>query len=1414
MANEIIIYVSSKADVKGLLNVEMSAGDMVKTLSKFPEVADEINKTPVRVKIEATKGANIKITEITEQINDLNDADTKRLKVLSKVASVEKGSLVSARQLLSAITQQKNSVKTGSDAWNRLSEAQSAARRQVEAAKGVQNGSIAQLQALNAELRQQQLELNNTAEAYNNLETQILQNEAAIRTQQNIQKGSKADLEAIRRGLIQQRDAINASTDTEKFKQLADEIANVDGQIAALDGPLKNFNKIVDGVARLRVVFDSLNGAIRIINGTIAIFVNRLKQIEAFQLALQNVGYTASRANTSLQKSADIALRLGAPLQGVEQSYRRMIPSLVSLGVESNKSDEFIESLTARTQILGLNTEQTGRYVEAFAQVLAKGKLSGEELNQQISELDGKLRSDLAQSLGISTAKFVELVEAGQIGANTFVDAFIKSANGADVLAANIENGTATIQQLQNILATINTKNIEVLSLQFESLFKAVLQTQVAFAKLISALINNPVFILIAGAVRDIIEGFLLYQRTTLGLVTALSNLLRPLNDVLFGLKELTGITSGAAKAFGVLLGLLLSSSAFFLFTKGLGALRASFVALGGGAIINVIRNLEIFGQVLGAINVGGITSGLTLLAKAFAKFAVLKIGNFFLGIIKGGAVFLNLIFKIVAGLGLLTTALIAVGVVIGINLIRQLIAGREAFKRAAEATDVASKALENFNKTYNKTSNLKPPTFLDKVGKVLQGFSQGFNDQVGTRSYNEFIRGIQKSSPIFRSFQKEINKSGGELKTFNNLQNINSQDIVKNQAAQDALATSLKSRLSATEAQIAHMEKEHPNMRESINNLKELADKTKNELDQRRANVKALDEEIGRRILNGEQIGSNAQRVQALDAAIAKMIRQQKDLEVSIQAKTYRELADNIITAEQAQAKNATATIISNRSLIKAYKIQLQTLEERRVTNGKLSAEEQQKVEELNSSILQATAAEAQAYGQLKQSITDAFAKGIADAQQLADVAITAAGNINSAFNSISQTAVSGIQAGLSVISAISSAIQADADRALQKGIADLEKLGLQGLDFEVAKAKLQAEADAKKKAALETELRLRSAMSNVEFEIESIRIEVAKRVAITEAKIAQQRLAAEAAIAKARGQDDLAAALTNAARLQNQVIKGIQIEADLNQRILGFKRDQERVAIATAAAEAGIQGFASIDLGYSINQLEQFAGQAKSAVYEFSSLADETSQLGQNIDSTAVAKGTEEAANIKDSIDDAAKSAANMSDNFGTASSYMSSMAANSFTLLRNIEAMNAFALNARATGGPVTAGSQYTINDGGGREAFLNKFGRMSMLPAGRNLQWTAPTSGLVIPANLVSDYMANARAKQISTLSTRNQFNNGVSGNLITHASTSSSRNLSNATSRIVNNVTIQSQNPVADASMLMTQVQKIKSRRRR
>ena len=145
-----------------------------------------------------------------------------------------------------------------------------------------------------------------------------------------------------------------------------------------------------------------------------------------------------------------------------------------------------------------------------------------------------------------------------------------------------------------------------------------------------------------------------------------------------------------------------------------------------------------------------------------------------------------------------------------------------------------------------------------------------------------------------------------------------------------------------------------------------------------------------------------------------------------------------------------------------------------------------------------------------------------------------------------------------------------------------------------------------------------------------------------------------------------------------------------------------------------------------------------------------------------------------------------------------------------------------SARFMGGPVEGGQTYRVNDAGlGREAFMNKFGDIKMLPAASNMNWTAPSSGTIIPAKLVkamqknADINANISAKQ--TRQTPNISNiassaaSGVSGSLAKQLGSAVSGSTSN---RITNNVTIQSQSPVNDASDLMTNVARMRLRNSR
>ena len=581
---DLTLRIKGDVDVNSLVGLTDTAEGLAKALKDVEAAADDVNGKDVKINIETTTRGSGVIKEAFEDTDKLDKGTQKLAKSIRKLTTAEQGSVASSRALVATLTQQRNATKTGSVAYNELANKLEAANQAYNKARGIQQNSVTQLRQQVSALKEVQANTFLTGSATNNYARQINLLNSRIRTQQGIQKGSKRDLQAIRTETLAALDATNKFTDPKNFARLAAELAGVEGQLSALESPTKKLARLIDTLGRIRVAVDAVSDAFRIVNGTIAVFVTRTKQVESFNLALQNIGLNATEANNAFKQAAATSNALGAPLQGVERSYRRMIPSLKSIGVSAADSDKFIANLAARTQVLGLNTEESGRLVEAFAQVLSKGRLSGEELNQQISELDGAFRSQLAQALGLTTQQLVQFVETGQVGSAKFVQAFLQMENGVGLLQDRLTSGNATVQQLQNLLQTINTKNIESLAASFDPLFRAILRSQLAFAQLVNTIASSSVFAILGSFLADVVEGFTFLTKAVLSAITLLLKLIEPVVAAAKAFGDSIPFVEAFGYAVGALLAVLVQNAIFAAASKAIAAIGVA-AASGKGPI-------------------------------------------------------------------------------------------------------------------------------------------------------------------------------------------------------------------------------------------------------------------------------------------------------------------------------------------------------------------------------------------------------------------------------------------------------------------------------------------------------------------------------------------------------------------------------------------------------------------------------------------------------------------------------------------------------------------------------------------------------------------------------------------------------------------------------------------------------------
>lgn len=208
-----------------------------------------------------------------------------------------------------------------------------------------------------------------------------------------------------------------------KSKQLSKEL-----DMVAVSG--KGFGTAMKGVG------NAVNTAMGLIGAVVATLaalgavmnsvVGRQKQIQQLTLTLEGVGVSIGQQEAVMASAKEIALSYGVSLGKVEGAYKRLAPAILESGGTLKDTEGAISSIAARTTMLGLNTEQAGRYIEAFAQVMGKGKLQSEELNQQFSELDGGLRGQLKNWLAVNRGieDFDEAMKNGEITADVFLEAF------------------------------------------------------------------------------------------------------------------------------------------------------------------------------------------------------------------------------------------------------------------------------------------------------------------------------------------------------------------------------------------------------------------------------------------------------------------------------------------------------------------------------------------------------------------------------------------------------------------------------------------------------------------------------------------------------------------------------------------------------------------------------------------------------------------------------------------------------------------------------------------------------------------------------------------------------------------------------------------------------------------------------
>jgi tape measure domain-containing protein len=132
---------------------------------------------------------------------------------------------------------------------------------------------------------------------------------------------------------------------------------------------------------------------------------------------------------------------------------------LLAAGLSQEKTNKLFQATSNIFTTYGLSIDQANLAFKAITQIMSKGKVQSEELTQQLGEQIPAVKL-LADAYGTTQAKILDMVKAGKISADDFVNAMIKIGNtkqfveGAGTSADTLKSKLANLkEQIQNKLA-------------------------------------------------------------------------------------------------------------------------------------------------------------------------------------------------------------------------------------------------------------------------------------------------------------------------------------------------------------------------------------------------------------------------------------------------------------------------------------------------------------------------------------------------------------------------------------------------------------------------------------------------------------------------------------------------------------------------------------------------------------------------------------------------------------------------------------------------------------------------------------------------------------------------------------------------------------------------------------------------
>ncbi len=231
-----------------------------------------------------------------------------------------------------------------------------------------------------------------------------------------------------------------------EFKIATAEAARLDAQLAKTQARRGGFGNMARGIGAVAgsAVFGGPEGAIgatlglmggpggALVGGAIGAQVGMVRkaaggiaenvaQFRGYQIALAGISDSQEDFNKSMKGMTEISKQFLIPQKDAIRQFTRLKASITGAGFSTEETIKVFKGMSAAILATGGSTHDLNSALVAAAQVFSKGKVSAEELRQQIGERLPGAFTIFADAMGITTKELDKMLERGEVDLTNFV---------------------------------------------------------------------------------------------------------------------------------------------------------------------------------------------------------------------------------------------------------------------------------------------------------------------------------------------------------------------------------------------------------------------------------------------------------------------------------------------------------------------------------------------------------------------------------------------------------------------------------------------------------------------------------------------------------------------------------------------------------------------------------------------------------------------------------------------------------------------------------------------------------------------------------------------------------------------------------------------------------------------------------